>query len=145
MMWLWLSQAEWPGHVERWSVWLAAVAAGLAGLGYVFARIRRGVQGFVAWWADLRTRMARLEAVLSSETGHDDPGPHLSEKVDDVRHQLGRMHRRLDKSDARQAITQSVLEQHVQESRVYLDQAVAALQSQGVELPRPDLREEGNQ
>lgn len=68
---------------------------------------------------------------LPSQVGSDE----IVEAIRDVRQQVGRVHRRMDKQQEQHAHTHQVLLAHVDESSAYLERATELLAVQGVKLP----------
>lgn len=56
-----------PAHVQEWALWLAAVVAGLTALGWVYARVRRGLAAVLGWGREWAARFNALDALVTHE------------------------------------------------------------------------------
>lgn len=54
-------------HVQEWAVWVAAVVAGLTALGWLAARLRRGLRRAHATWRAWETRLDTLDRLVTHE------------------------------------------------------------------------------
>lgn len=131
-------------------LWCGAVTAIAAAVGVVWKAIGpsvdRHIEGVAAKVAAplvrdveaLRTEVVSRPgdpSLLEAATTAVEASERVERKVDAMGNQLGRVSRRVEQVDGRVMITQSVLDQHVTESKEWLGRAVEALEEQGIDLP----------
>jgi hypothetical protein len=132
------------------ALWCGAVTAFAAALAVLWKIVNPHVDRYVGGAVRRETaQLARTVEILRAEVVSPAGDPSLLEastaaveaasrverKVDAMGNQLGRVSRRVEQVDGRVMITQSVLDQHVQESNAWLERAVEALEEQGIDLP----------
>lgn len=131
-------------------LWCGAVTAIAAAAGVVWKAVGPSVDRHIEGVASrvaaplirdvetLRTEIVSTPgdpSLLQAATAAVESATRVEGKVDAMGNQLGRVSRRVDTVDGRVMITQSVLDQHVQESKQWLERAVEALEEQGIDLP----------
>jgi hypothetical protein len=131
-------------------LWCAAVTAIAAAVGvvwkilepgvdrYLERTIRRETAPLVKSLETVRTEIVSAPAdpsLLETASAAVEAADRVEHKVDALHNQLGRVSRRVEQVDGRVMITQSVLDQHVTESKEWLSRAVEALEDQGIDLP----------
>lgn len=112
--------------------------------------VRTIVEPLAANLRDVHREVSPDEGGAASLSGRAevaaDAAARVDRKLEGISATLHKMGRRLEATEGRVMVTQSVLGQHVTESRQYLGRAVDALREQGIELPtgRPPGDEEEN-
>lgn len=137
------------------ALWCGAVTAIAAAVGVVWKAIGpsvdRHIEGVAARVAaplirdveTLRTEIVSTPGdptLLEAASAAVESASRVEHKVDAMGNQLGRVSRRVEAVDGRVMITQSVLDQHVAESKEWLGRAVEALEDQGIDLPEQPPR-----
>lgn len=140
------------------ALWCGAVTAIAAALGVVWKVIGPNVDRHIERVAarvtaplvrDLETVRTEVvsrpdePSILEAASSAVESAERVELKVDAVGNQIGALRRRVEQVHGTSLITRSVLDQHVEESKLWLGRAVEALEEQGIDLPdhRPGDKE----
>lgn len=105
---------------------------------HVVAFTDKRIQAVQAQVAQVSTKVEQVKTQVATPGSTTLESHHLElvGAVEDVRRQLGRLHRRMDKQSERHQHTHDVLQAHVEESAEYVTRAIELLGAQGVQLPQ---------
>ncbi len=128
------------------ALWCGAVTAVAAAFGVLWKLVSPHVDRYVKrQTAPLASDLEQLRSEIVSDAGDPslleaatsavEASTRVEGKVDALHNQLGALRRRVEQVHGRAMMTQSVLDQHVQESNTWLGRAVEALEEQGIDLP----------